>query len=239
MSVTPSHARGRTRPFRRGLVAASLMALLGASLATPALAAEAGPIEAAETSVPSGEATIVPAAEPVAAQAGEAAAAKCEGQEFSQPFTALGDLNYYTLAPGGQFESAGEGWQLSGGARIVETGRPDETQGGVLELPSGSEAVSPPMCVTLLYPTARVYVRRAEGGGSVRVWVSYPNLKKPRGVASLKTKLGQWALSAPFEVRPQLGGLSEETREVRFILSAKGDESEYQVYGLYVDPRML
>lgn len=164
---------------------------------------------------------------------------KCEGQAFSQPFAVLGDFNYYTLAPGSQFNSPEEGWQLSGGAQIVQASRPEGTEGGVLELPYGAEAVSPPMCVTLLYPTARMYVRRLQGSGDVKVSVSYANLKKPRGVASVHSSHGHWALSEPFEVRPQLGGESEESREVRFILSGRGEETVSDVYGIYVDPRMI
>jgi hypothetical protein len=227
MSVSPPHANERGRPIRRGLAVLSLLALLGVACASPALAAE-------------GAVTAVAAPAATATAATATGATKCEGQAFSQPFAQLGDFNYYTLAPGGQFNSAEEGWQLSGGARIVEAARPDESDGGVLELPAGAEAVSPPMCVTLLYPTARMYVRRLEGGGTVKVSVFYPNLKKPRSVANLKSKPGQWELSAPFEVRPQLGGESEETREVQFTLSSRGEgEATYDVYGLYVDPRML
>ena len=48
----------------------------------------------------------------------------CEGQGFSQPFAALGDLNTYTLVPGGEFNSASEGWELSGGAQIIQTTLP-------------------------------------------------------------------------------------------------------------------
>jgi hypothetical protein len=40
----------------------------------------------------------------------------CENQVFSQPFASLEDANYYTLAPGGEFNSASQGWVLSGGA---------------------------------------------------------------------------------------------------------------------------
>lgn len=167
------------------------------------------------------------------------ASGRCEGQAFSQPFAQLGDFNYYTLAPGSQFNSGEEGWQLSGGARVVSASSP-LGEGGALEMPGGSEAISPPMCVTLLYPTARMFVRRLEGDGNLRVSVSYANLKKPRRVAGLHGKMGQWTLSESFEVRPQLGGETEEAREVRFtLLSTGGNEPTYQVDGLYVDPRMV
>src|ERR1700730_8124591 len=56
----------------------------------------------------------------------------CEAQEVSQPFAALHHLNSYKLAPGGEFNSAAEGWQLSGGARVIATTRPDGSTAGVL-----------------------------------------------------------------------------------------------------------
>lgn len=164
----------------------------------------------------------------------------CQGQVFTQPFQLFGDSNYYTLVPGSQFNASEEGWELSGGARITEANRPYGLRGGVLELPSGARAVSPPMCVTLLYPTARMWARRVEGtGGVVRVGVSYAGVR-PEMVEAVRGSRTAWTLSEPFEVRPQLGGEGEETREVRFILTARGDNNPtYDVYSLYVDPRML
>jgi hypothetical protein len=93
--------------------------------------------------------------------------ATCEGQAFSQPFASLKDSNYYTLVEGGEFNSPSEGWELSNGAQIVEGTRPDGSTGGILDLPSGAVAVSPVTCVTLLYPTARMYVRNVKGGEGV------------------------------------------------------------------------
>src|SRR5438105_4398981 len=62
----------------------------------------------------------------------------CTAPALSQPFLYAGDSNYYALVPGqspGQFE--GKGWVLSGGAKVVKS-----RTGGVLDLPSGSKAVS-------------------------------------------------------------------------------------------------
>ena len=165
--------------------------------------------------------------------------ATCEGQAFSQPFAALGDFNYYTLVSGSQFNSAEEGWQLTGGAHIAQSNRPEGSTGGVLELPPGAEAISPPECVTLQYPTARTYARRTEGEGRVRVAVAYANMRTARQVALLWSKAGSWRLSEPFDIRPELGGLGEEARQVRFIFSTNEEHTAvYDVYSVYVDPRM-
>src|SRR5438874_1204907 len=81
---------------------------------------------------------------------------QCKEPTLTQPFQDAGDNNYYVLAPGqtpGNFE--GTGWTLSGGASIKTTTLADGSTGYVLDLPSGSKAVSPSFCVTSLYPTER------------------------------------------------------------------------------------
>jgi hypothetical protein len=166
------------------------------------------------------------------------AASGCEGQTFSQPFASLGDNNSYTLVPGSQFDSASEGWQLSGGAHIAEATRPDGSSGGVLELPAGSRAVSPPVCVTLQYPSARVSIRRNGAGPAVVLAsVVYASTGNAAMVAGIPAQSEAWTVSNPFNVLPQLGGRSEETREVRFVFAAaSGSGTTLQLYGLYVDP---
>jgi hypothetical protein len=168
--------------------------------------------------------------------------AVCPGQTFSQPFTALKDANYYTLVEGSQFNGPEEGWELQNGARVVEGTRPDGSAGGVLDLPTGAYAVSPVVCVTLQYPTARAWVQNVEGGGGVTVGVYYAGAKsgptgQPVGQLSPKKNAG-WELSSPFAVKPQLTGSEEGTREVRFIFANLAKSSDFHVSGLYVDPRM-
>src|SRR4051812_21194774 len=67
-----------------------------------------------------------------ASTAVSSAVAVCPGQTFSQPFTALGDSNYYTLVEGSEFNSSSEGWQLIGGAHVLSATRPDGSAGPVL-----------------------------------------------------------------------------------------------------------
>jgi hypothetical protein len=170
------------------------------------------------------------------------APATCEGQTFTQQFDAYKDSNFYTLVPGGEFNNVSQGWELSNGAQIVETTRPDGTTGGVLNMPSGSVAVSPPVCVTLQYPTARVSVQDVRGSEGVAVAVAYANTKTaeaPKNVGQVHGQQSSWTLSNPFNVQPQTAGHSEETREVRFVFTAQGKTSDFQLSGLYVDPRMV
>lgn len=166
-------------------------------------------------------------------------AAVCPGQTFSQPFEAFGDSNWYTLVEGSEFNGGAEGWELSGGAEVVEGIRPDGSIGGVLELPSGAVAESPAVCVTLDYPKARTWVDAVDGGGGVSVELVYP--EKEEGVATgrLSDKsANNWTLSRQFNVKPQLAGGKEGVREVRFVYANKTKSSDFRVWGLFVDPRM-
>ncbi len=167
--------------------------------------------------------------------------AVCPGQIFSQPFLALGDLNSYALVSGSDFNNPPEGWELKGGATVVSTTHPDGSAGYALDLSSGSVAVSAPVCVTLQYPSGRLYSKTLEGKGTVAVAVSYAETKtenKPKQVGETKNTQGAWEASEAFSVLAQLGGKAEETREVRFVLTAGGNGTSTLVYGLYVDPWM-
>jgi hypothetical protein len=164
----------------------------------------------------------------------------CEGQLFSQPFLSYGDSGFYTLVPGGEFNSASEGWTLSGGASLIDTTRPEGSTGGALELPSGAKAVSPGMCVTLAYPTARAWASGANGARGVNVFVSYSGTASaitPQEVERIKSKHGTWTLGE-FSVQPSLAGKEEAPREVRFIFEGAGKKGETELFDVYVDPRM-
>lgn len=167
--------------------------------------------------------------------------ARCEGQTFSQPFTANKDANYYTLLPGSQFEGPTEGWELSNGAQILKTTEPNGGTGSVLDMPSGATAVSPLICVTLQYPTARAWVRNVRGAEGISIGVAYAHTATanlPKNVGQIHGAQSSWTLSNPINVQPQTAGPTEETREVRFVFTSGGKTSDFQLYGFYVDPRM-
>lgn len=187
--------------------------------------------------------TTVSSLSPIIATVTGQQAATCEGESFSQPFAAYGDDNDYTLAPGGEFNSGAEGWQLSGGAKIVSAQRPNGGTGNVLYLPAGAKAVSPPTCVTMDYPTARVWSQNVHGTGLLLASVAYPgtllSLSAPQLAGELFGSQGSWSLSAQIDVQPLLPNLVEEKREARFVFTASGVRgSAFEVWGLYVDPWM-
>jgi hypothetical protein len=163
----------------------------------------------------------------------------CSTPEFSQPFLYAGDSNFYTLLPGespGSFD--GEGWELSGGAGVVTSTLADGSTTQVLDLPSGSKAVSPTICVTSLYPTARTMVRNAKGSEGVFFYVSYQGTKTwqtPKNTGQVHGSGTAWTLATPVNLQPEkLFGW----QPMRVTLIPGGKTSEFQIYDMYVDPRM-
>jgi hypothetical protein len=168
-------------------------------------------------------------------------ATQCTGQTFSQPFTSFGDLNYYTLLSGSDFNSWGSGWQLRGGAGVVAARRADGSIGNVLNLPSGSRAVSPPLCVTLDYQTARTWVHNVIGSEGVTVSVSYTGTStetNPQSVGIVAGQQSRWTLSNSLSIHPELAGTSGAAAEARFTFVAGGRLSDFQLRDFWVDPRM-
>lgn len=175
----------------------------------------------------------------LAATTATTAEAGCSAPLLYQPFTALKDSHFYMPAPGGTFDDpAGDGWQLSGGARIVQTTQPDGTVAGVLDLPSKATAVSPSMCITSDYPTARLWVRNVVGSEGVFFYVSYANNSSwtiPKNTGQFHGAQNAWTPSNPMNVQPTN---ASGWQRVRFTFIAGGNTSRFQVNDFWVDPRM-
>jgi hypothetical protein len=107
--------------------------------------------------------------------------ASCGSEPASQPFARWGDLNNYTLVPGGNFETGGTGWQFARGAKVVSGNETyyvgSSTDSHSLALPAGSSATSPSACTSIYEPTVRLFVRNT-GAASSRLTVQaiYPGL---------------------------------------------------------------
>ena len=106
----------------------------------------------------------------------------CETSELHQPFVRWADLAFYELSPGGDFEQPR--WTMNRGAEREPGSEPYAATGKVgnwsLELPAGSSAQSPPMCVGAGHPTLRFFIA---GTGSVAVSLVYGNTTIPAGTA--------------------------------------------------------
>jgi len=160
----------------------------------------------------------------------------CGNPVLTQPFLSAKDSNWYTLTPGetpGSFD--GTGWTLNGGASI----KPGQSgAGSVLDLPSGSQAISPPMCVASDYPTARTMVRNIVGAEGVQVYVAYAGTRtetQAQNAGQVHGQQSNWALSTPLQIHP---GNLPGWQLVRFTLVPGGRSSDFQVYNFYVDPHM-
>lgn len=180
------------------------------------------------------------AAVPAQAATGPIDTTECEEGTFTQPFASFGDNNVYTLLAGQSDEGFdGTGWELSGGAAIVTTTLPDGTTGSVLDMPSGAKAVSPRACVMSNYPTARAYVLDLKGQEGVAFQVSYEGRKtweKPRTTGQLEGWPGNWTAAPVVRLTPPKS--VEGWQPMRITLVGNGTKSEYQIYDLYLDPRL-
>src|SRR4051812_16844012 len=142
----------------------------------------------------------------------------CAHSDFSQALLPFGDMNLYTLAPGGAFANATD-WQLANGATITTTVQPDGSAGGVLNLPGKGQATSPVMCITADYPTARLWVRNLEGGDNVSFNVQYYRdgaWTKPKDNGGFHGEKKNWTLSNDMKVTPDINNLGWQ--QVRFTL---------------------
>lgn len=163
--------------------------------------------------------------------------APCSPPALSQPFAAAGDLNAYMLAPGQAADNFdGSGWTLTGGAQIITTQLADGQTGQVLDLPSGSQAVSPTFCVRSNFPTARAVVNDVTGNEGVQVSVSNNRTGGATDNAGvLNPSQPGWTASNPFNTG---ASIVPGQQHVQFTFTAAGTSSEYQIYNFYVDPRM-
>lgn len=163
----------------------------------------------------------------------------CRTPEPFQAFSYAKDSSWYTSITGDTSNSfSGQGWTLSGGARIVTTTLSDGSTGQVLDLPSGSRAVSPVICVTSEYPTARGIVRDVRGAEGVQFGVEYEGTntwEQPKNTGQIHGAQSAWTLVNSVNVQPSG---KPGWQPMRITLIPGGKTSEFQVYNLFIDPRM-
>jgi hypothetical protein len=161
----------------------------------------------------------------------------CVNPAISQAFALLGDTNYYTLAPGESADNFdGSGWTLSGGASLTTTQLADGSTGQVLNLPSGSSAISPPMCINATMPTARTMVRDVVGSEGVFVSVNYPGQSGWKNTGQVHGQQSNWTASGSVNI--QTGNLAGwQLGQFEFVAGGNpNNPSDFQVYNFYVDP---
>ena len=199
------------------------------------------------TAVTALTATIALAAGASSANAGVlvASAPDCDAQSLSKTFLPWWDIADYTALSGGDFEGAGYGWSMTGGAAIAGGNEPyyvgDAGDSHSLSLPAGASATSPAICVGLAHPTIRFFAKRQSGGwlslSSVRVDVLFET--STGEVASLPIGAagngGSWQPTSPMLVVANLLPLLPgERTPVAFRFTAPG--ADYSVDDVWVDP---
>ncbi|MGN6557325.1 MAG: hypothetical protein ACTHLH_04855 [Solirubrobacterales bacterium] len=162
---------------------------------------------------------------------------ECTEAVLSQHFLSSGDSRLYSQVPGQDEEGFnGEGWTLSGGASVVSTVDGNGQPVSALNLPSGSKAVSPTVCVTKDFPVARMRVRNLIGAEGVFFYVSYAGTKTwatPKNTGQVHGDGSVWTLSDPVNLQPfSVSGW----QLVKFTLIPGGKSSLFQVYDFWTDP---
>ena len=189
-------------------------------------------------------ALIIGLATAAAAPAGEAELNGCPDKDMSRPFQRWLDPITYTLAPDGGFEAGARGWQLRGGAEVVDGNESFRLSGpgdSSLYLPSGSSATSPAMCVETLDVFAR-YVAKNKGLIALSSLKVDAIVKDSAGntftlPAGVNTGGSSWAPSLPSVALLNLLGLLNDGRvTVSFRFQPVGLGARWQIDDLYVDP---
>lgn len=162
----------------------------------------------------------------------------CNAPALAQVYSWAQDTNWYTPVPGEKWDGmSSSGWTLSGGAKIVSTTLADGVRGNVLDLPSGSKAVTPQMCVSNSYPFGRTEMKNIKGSAGVAISVSYLGAKSWGPNLASGTQTGTstvWSLPIPFAVP---NSTVSGWQYAKFTFAAQGSSSEYQLSNLYIDPR--
>jgi hypothetical protein len=169
-----------------------------------------------------------------AATAGDALGlGACGSRNFEQPFMRWLDPMNYVLAPDGGFEAGAAGWRLNG-ARVVAGNHPFDRGAQSLYLPSGSSAISPPMCIDSANLTARVFAanKGAIGLSTLKVDAIVNGVTLPAGV---HTGLSGWGPSLPFAILLDAGAITG-SMELRLKFTPIGLGARFQIDDVYVDP---
>jgi len=160
------------------------------------------------------------------------------GSTMSQPFTQFGDNASYTLIPGGSFESGDVAWALKGGASIVSGNEPFAGSGSkALNLPAGSSATSPFMCVGTLSPTLRLFGFASSSSTALSVEVLAKNVFGVLTVLNVGIVYpGQtsWAPTSSALFLQSLGALLTNTTSIAFRFAPVN--GSWTIDDTYVDP---
>lgn len=172
------------------------------------------------------------------------AAATCPTVASSQVFAKFGDTAYYSLAPGGGFETGMTAWTYSG-AKLVAGNEPwylrSSLDKGQAQLAARGVIVSPAFCVSGDHPTMRLTARQLTGRGSaLRVEILYGPTNAPTAALAGYVQgdgTTGWRVSNSLRMATALplNTSSTGTMTVRLRISADLNGS-WAVDDVFVDP---
>ncbi len=160
------------------------------------------------------------------------ALAACNDTSYEQPFLPWGDPADYVLVPEGTLETS-DAWTLKKKAAVVPYASPfysgSSGDGYSLFLPSGSEAITPPMCITELHPTIRLFVANSD---EIRQRLVIEVLYEDLGGKIKKLKIAKlrgnadWQPSLPVLIQANVRALGSENgiAVVAFRFTVKDDK---------------
>lgn len=170
----------------------------------------------------------------------------CESQQLEQPFLRWLDPLQYTLAPNGGFEDGSTFWTLTGGARVVSGNESFYVHSGTdsnsLALPTGASATTSKICVGLLNPTVRLFVRNT---GSILSTLKVEVLVEDASGETHSSLVGivlggrTWQPTLPLLYVQNLRSLpllTDGAANVSFRFTAQGPLGAWRIDDVYVDP---
>ncbi len=173
--------------------------------------------------------------------ADDPAAPGCPPIPTVQPFGPWQDFADYFLAPDGDIEAGGAGWDLSGGAAAVEGNEPFFASAAgdhlSLRIPPAAVATTAPLCVAAEHRTMRFFAR-ASGAGALQVHAVFDKRSAQEKSVHLATIVadGDWSASPIIAMRVnELAPAYGNQLPVSLRFSARG-AAEWQIDDVFVDP---
>lgn len=172
-------------------------------------------------------------------------AAGCPATPTSVAFAKVGDDANYSLAPGGDFETAAGGWTL-GGALVVAGNEPlllgAASDDHSLVIAGGTRVVSAPFCVGVEHPTFRFLARKTSGKGAtlaVRLRWTQPNGQvNETTTATLNgSAYASWTPTPSLTLAPTLPLQGKgQSLQVQVVFETQDAGGAWQIDDLYIDP---
>jgi hypothetical protein len=163
---------------------------------------------------------------------------------LSPVFSPWGDWSQYTPVDNQGLEDGATGWRLSGGASVVLGNEPWKVAGRAdaksLDLPAGSSAITPAICVDETYPYFRLFARNAGAAtGSLKIEVLF--LDARGNVKATKpflhgTSSTAWQPTGKVNIGLFTDGTTADAAPIAFRFTPVGAAARYQIDDVFVDP---